>query len=223
MSRHLALPILAGSILLALGACRPSPSSQPPAAPHRAATPLQPGDIVPDVAFVDQSGQTRSLQSIRPRAVVVTFIFTRCAMMEFCPRMSLKFQEVRQALDAGPLRDQVELVSFTLDPSHDTADALATYARTFEARPGLWSFARCERADLEDLKTRFGVRAAPAGTDGMIEHNLITAVIGPQGQVHRIWDGNAWTTDEITASLTAAVSGFPKVADAFSPDTLPGR
>lgn len=166
-------------------------------------SPLQPGDPVPDFAFTTHDGKAATFSSLRPRAVLMTFIFTRCTMMEFCPRLSLKFRETREALDPSPHRDSVELLSITLDPQNDTPEALATYAGSFGARPGRWTFARCEPDVLSGVKRQFGVRAEATGPNGSIEHNLITALVAPDGRLRRIWEGNAWTAAEIIAELEA--------------------
>lgn len=205
--------IAIGAALLAAlpTACRQPTAIRPASAPPAPiAAPLVPGDIVPNFSFVDHAGAARSLHdSPSPRATLVTFIFTRCSMMEFCPRMSLKFQEVRQALDASPAGQRIELISITLDPAHDSPDALATYATTFDAQVGRWTFARCEPEVLAGMQSQFGVRATPTGPGGAIEHNLITALIAPDRQLRRIWEGNGWATEEIVAAAQAVLTSNP--------------
>jgi protein SCO1/2 len=171
--------------------------SAPAPAPAR----LQPGDTVPDFTFSPHNGPAGNFSSLRPGAVLLTFIFTRCPMMEFCPRMSLKFQETRAALDASPSGPGVTLLSLTLDPEHDTPEALAAYARSFQAPERGWLFARCPPDVLEVLKAQFGVRAAPTGPGGSIEHNLITALVDARGCLQKVWEGNAWSTADILKQL----------------------
>ncbi|MFN0126257.1 MAG: SCO family protein [Verrucomicrobiales bacterium] len=174
---------------------------------------LHAGDVVPDFAFVDHTGAARSLnRASNPRAILLTFIFTRCSMMEFCPRMSLKFQEVRQSLDATDFAESVELISITLDPVHDSPEALASYATTFAAPAGRWTFARCEPDVLATLQSRFGIHASPTGPGGSIEHNLVTALIAPDGRLLQCWEGNTWTTEEIVAETQAALAPNQPIA-----------
>lgn len=191
------------SLGLFFGGCDPRPTGggATPPAKATAGKPLTPGEMVPDFIFTSHDGSEMPLSSLRPRAVLVTFIFTRCTTAEFCPRMSLKFRETRAALDATAHRDTLEFLSITLDPENDSPAALSAYAKTFDARPGQWRFARCQPDVLSLLKEQFGVRAAPAGPNGAIEHNLITALIAPDGRLQKIWEGNTWTTGEIAAEL----------------------
>lgn len=206
--------MMAAALLAVQSACGPAePTSNAkgnasPAAEVRA---LVPGDEVPDCAFTSHDGKPFTLASMRPRAVIMTFIFTRCPSAEFCPKLSMKFQELRKALDDSPWKDSVELVSVTLDPEHDTPPVLAAYAGHFGARPGSWTFANCLPDILTTLKERFSVRAAVSAETGTIEHNLITALISSRGRLVKIHDGNQWRTDEILAELPAATAGAPAV------------
>src|SRR5437762_4895396 len=45
---------------------------------------LQPGDTVPDGAFVNQNGRKETLKLLRGSTVVLTFIYTRCPLPTFC-------------------------------------------------------------------------------------------------------------------------------------------
>jgi len=203
------IPALA--LTLCFASCDPATSGHGSAAPAVPATKrLLPGGEVPDFTFTGHDGKMVSFSSLRPRSVLMTFIFTRCTMMEFCPRMSLKFQETRAALDASPHKAEVELLSITLDPEHDTPEALADYAKSFGAVAGGWTFATCQPGVLERLKQRFGVQAAPTGPNGSIEHNLITALVDPRGLLQKVWEGNSWTTADVLLqfpSIPPAVAG----------------
>lgn len=130
----------------------------------------------------------------------MNFIFTRCGVQEFCPRANRQFTALREALDASPWRDRVELVSVTLDPEHDTPEVLGPFAEFHQAAPGRWTFATLPRPRLEELKRAFGVWTRP-GEDGTIDHNLRTAVVGSGGRVLALWEGNRWTSEEILAVL----------------------
>jgi protein SCO1/2 len=201
---HLLLRLSAAGLAVLQVSCGPAaapPDASITAPASLAPQPLRPGDAVPDFAFLDQAGQRVTFHSLRPRAVLVTFIFTRCSMLEFCPRMSQKFLETRKALDESSSADAVELLSLTLDPEHDTPEALAEYARAFGARPGSWTFATCPPEVLETLKRQFGVHAAPTGPNGTIEHNLVTVLVDAGGHVRNIWEGNSWQAAEILQAL----------------------
>jgi cytochrome oxidase Cu insertion factor (SCO1/SenC/PrrC family) len=205
-----ATPLLTLLLGVLLASCKPD-------APRRlsadaglpettAVSALKPGESVPEFAFANQDGRQLAFGALRPKAVLMTFIFTRCSTVEFCPRMSLKFQEARKVLDASQWKDAVELLSVTLDPEHDTPEALGAYSTSFDARPGSWTFAACAPDVLAALKSRFSVRAT-TGENGAIEHNLITVLVDSQGRLQKTWEGNNWSTEEILAELPRATKG----------------
>ena len=66
---------------------------QPPAAANAVHTPA-PGEDVPDFAFTNQDGKRISLKQYRAKALLLTFIYTRCPFPDFCPRMSGNFAEI---------------------------------------------------------------------------------------------------------------------------------
>jgi len=159
------------------------------------------GETVPDYRFVNHEGGGFIMSDLRPRVVIVTFIFTRCAAMEFCPRMVQKFVMLREILDGASLAGEVELLSITLDPAYDTPEVLARYAGLVGARPGSWTFATCSVEALEEVLEGFGVFSEVSGETGVIEHNLVTALIDSQGRLQRVWEGNRWSAEDIIAEL----------------------
>ena len=64
---------------------------------------------------------------------VVNFMFTRCPNM--CPLMSLKFAAMQNKLSSN-----TRLASFTVDPDHDDAATLKTYALNYKAMENRWVF-----------------------------------------------------------------------------------
>ena len=96
---------------------------------------LEPGDEVPDVALLDETGATRRLSEWRGRTLAITFIYTRCPLPDFCPLMDRQFADVQQIVtDDENLRGRVHLLSISFDPAYDTPAVLATHAQ--EGRGG---------------------------------------------------------------------------------------
>ncbi len=90
-----------------------------------------------DIALVDQDGVERSLRFWSGRLVVLDFIFTSCG--DTCPIKTSQLADVQQSLDPA-LRDRVQFVSVSIDPEHDTIDALKAYASRNGAELSNWSF-----------------------------------------------------------------------------------
>ncbi|MDP1928199.1 MAG: SCO family protein [Thiobacillus sp.] len=87
---------------------------------------------VPDVKLVDADRAGVSLRSqLDDKPVILNFIFTSCGAI--CPVMSTTFSQVQAAL--GRERDTVRMVSISIDPEHDTPEALKIYAKKYGAGP----------------------------------------------------------------------------------------
>jgi protein SCO1/2 len=161
---------------------------------------LREGDIVPFFALTNQDGARVTSETYRGHPVVLTFIFTRCAVPSFCPRISRNFADLQEAIKADPaLAGKTRLLSVTLDPQFDTPAILKTYAGYQEADFHIWTFATGELAEIGKLTQSFAVLVQPEG--GTISHALATALIGPDGSVIQIWRGNEWKPVEVIDAL----------------------
>lgn len=182
-----------------------APLSEAPAAIH-AVDVLHAGDLAPDASFVDEAGHPRRLAEWRGRTLAVTFIYTRCPLPEFCPRMDRNFADVQRAILADPpLRERAHLLSVTFDPAFDTPAVLADHAKRAGADPAVWNFVTGERDAIDEVAARFGmsvIRSDKATQE--IVHNLRTAVVGANGRVVTIFSGNDWTAAELLTAIRDA-------------------
>ena len=165
---------------------------------------LEPGAIVPDAAFIDQDGKAVKLSSLAGAPVVLTFIYTRCPLPDFCPLMDCRFGAVQAAAKAGRVKRPLRLVSVSFDPEFDTPAVLKAHAVVVGAAPDTWRFWTAERAAVEAFGARFGLSVLRQESDpGDITHNLRTALLDAGLRLVKIYDGNRWTSDEVVADLQA--------------------
>lgn len=171
-------------------------------------TRLRPGDEVPDFTMIDQDGASRKLSDLKGFTVVLTFIYTRCPLPEFCPTMDRKFGELAQSVASNSARaGKVRLISLSFDPDHDTPDVLRKHAAIRGAKPPLWSYATASHEDLAKIAAPLGLTFGAMKDE--IVHNLCTAVIGPDGRLARLDVGNkanAWTTSDMLKTVSGLVA-----------------
>jgi protein SCO1/2 len=118
---------------------------------------------VPQFQLTAQTGETFDRRSLVGHVWVADFIFTTCPGP--CPRMSSQMRQVQTATANTP---DVKLVSFTVDPAHDTPPVLAAYAKHFLAAPGRWYFLTGAQNSLDDLgRNGFKLNAV----DGSLDHS----------------------------------------------------
>jgi protein SCO1/2 len=178
-----------------IAAPRPTAST-----PMKTADRLREGDIVPFFTLTNQDGARVTSDTFRGQPFVLTFIFTRCPVLNFCPRISHNFSELQETIKSDPgLVGKARLLSITLDPQFDTPEILKSYAEQQKAESRIWTFATGEPSQIDSLTQSFAVFVQPEG--GTISHGLATALIGPGGGVVNIWRGNAWKSSEVIDEL----------------------
>ena len=161
---------------------------------------LREGDAVPSFTLTNQNGDPVMLDTFRGQPFVLTFIFTRCPIPNFCPLISQNFSELQQAIKSDASgAGKTRLLSVTLDPQFDTPEILQSYAQQQKADPQIWTFATGAPAEIDKLTQSFAVFVQPEG--GTISHGLATALVGPDGQVIKIWRGNGWKPSEVIDEL----------------------
>lgn len=170
---------------------------------------LRPGEPVPEFAVTTQDGRALRLSDLRGEVVVLTFIYTRCPLPDFCPLMDRKFAELAVLLPSAPGRaERVRLLSVSFDPEHDTPEVLARHARLQGARAPLWTFAVAAHEELQKVAEPLGLMYAPTGRE--IVHGLSTAVIAPDGTLARKEAGNQWTPADLLKTINALISSSRK-------------
>ena len=141
---------------------------------------------------------------------MITFIYTRCPLPDYCPRMSRNFSEIHAAIMKDPsLQSGVHLLSISFDPQFDTPEVLRGYGSGYAGRSSAEPFSRWEfvTGSVEEVKKAadfFGVSYRP--DSGQIVHSLRTALVAPGGKLVRIFRGNDWQPGEIVAELRTLFS-----------------
>ena len=174
------------------------------------------GQTVPNFKFLNQSGKTIAIDEFRGKVLLVTFIYTRCPLPDYCMRMSRNFAAVQHQLAADPqLYGKIHLLSVSFDPAHDTAQVLRNYGTAYTGEHGSqafshWDFAVPASSELDTVDQFFDVGVSP-GSNDTLTHSLSTAIIAPSGKIFRWYPSNDWTP-------SAVVDG---VKQALAQDSLP--
>jgi protein SCO1/2 len=99
-----------------------------------------------DVALIDQNGRhVRFNDLVKDKLVVVNFIFTSCTTV--CSPMGANFAALQRRLGT---RNDVALISVSIDPTTDTPAKLKSWSARFGARPG-WTLVTGAQNDVDRL------------------------------------------------------------------------
>jgi len=160
----------------------------------------KPGDEVPDFKLVDQYGKRFSFHQSRGRIVVLTFIYTRCPLPDYCPLMTDNFAAIEKALKSEPESNpKTQLLSITLDPEYDSPKVLREYAARHSAGGAQWDYATGTKDEVKQVATYFGMQYWREGDQ--VVHSLRTAIVGADGKLVKLYRGNEWKPDEVVREL----------------------
>ena len=180
--------------------------------PSITADELEPGAVVPDVKLINQDGKTIHLGDFRGKAVLLTFIYTRCPFANFCPLLSNEFASLKKEMLRTPGDyERTHFVSISLDPKWDTPPVLHKYGLEYlhgdSGGFAYWDFVATTPADLKTLAAAFNLTYFEK--DNQITHSLRTVLLATDGTVAKVWSGNQWRKQEILDSLRQAASQKP--------------
>jgi protein SCO1 len=170
-----------------------------------------PGDAVPNFTLLNQSAHALHLQQFRGKVLILTFIYTRCTLSDFCPRMSQNFAEIDKALQSDPsLYAQTHLLSISFDPTYDTPPVLRSYGAAYTGRYTAetfqhWDFAAPTPAELPQMEQFFDLGVTP-GPTGILQHSLSTLLLGKDGKVVAFYPTNDWKVSDILKEIHRCVS-----------------
>ena len=170
------------------------------------------GETVPNFSMLNQSDKKISLAQFRGKVVLMTFIYTRCPLADFCPRMSRNFADMDKALAVDPgLYAKTHLLSVSFDPKYDTPKVLRSYGGSYTGKFvnekfDHWDFAAPSEADLPNVEHFFSVGVTPGEGNAPLQHSLATVVIGKDGKVVAFYPGNEWTVADAMNDVKKAAA-----------------
>lgn len=184
MLKKIPLLVLFGSILLlaACGGAKPE------------------GDFsidVKDFTYTNQDGEQVSKSDFEGKIWIADFIYTTC--LTECPQMTYNKQRIEKALKEEGIED-VEFVSFSIDPEVDTPEVLKEYGevRGIDFANGNWTF--LTGYDYDTIK-EFAVSSfktiAEDMNDGTFAHGVSLTIVTPEGKAIKQYNGMYLTEEEI--------------------------
>ncbi|HEV2136276.1 MAG TPA: SCO family protein [Terracidiphilus sp.] len=166
-----------------------------------------PGDVVPDFVLRNQDGREIHLRQFRGKALLITFIYTRCPLPNFCPLITRNFAVINKTLQQNAkVYAKTQLLCVSFDPDNDTPARLKAYGAEYlgsDAPSAFahWQFAVPTKPVLAKMAQYFDV-GITYGANDAITHTLSTTLIGPDGKVARFYPDNDWSPQQVAADIT---------------------
>jgi len=145
---------------------------------------------VPQFELTDERGRPFGSRELAGRVWIASFIFTRCPAV--CPAITRQMARIQGR--ARSLEPALHLVSFSVDPDHDTAARLADYARSHRASPRMWTFLTGPVGEVQATVEQ-GLRVS-MGTGGdrspeSISHGTHLVLVDGDGRIRGYYDPEA--------------------------------
>ena len=161
---------------------------------------------LPDFALVDQAGAARTRKDLEGKPSVVDFVFLNCS--DVCPRLTARMGSLRGTFAQAGL--DARLVTISVDPTNDTPERLAAYAKNVDATPDTWLFltgpaAEIEKTVVQGFKVATGKEPAPAA-DGkgeilQIFHGQQLVLVDARARVRGYYDADDAGVARLVADL----------------------
>ncbi len=159
-------------------------------------------DCLPNLALIDQNGQSINLSSLKGQYVLINFIYTGCSGT--CPMLTSKMSMVEKKL-TPELAKKVRLVTVTLDPEHDNPAQLLKYANEHGANGADWIFLTGTPAQVDAYLATFLIKRTRE-PDGSIDHVTTSFLLGPDGRQIRQYDGISVTPSTLADDINRAIA-----------------
>ena len=160
--------------------------------------------------FTNELGQPVSLNNFHGQALAITFIYTRCPLPNYCPRLSRNFQEASHKLESlSGAPTNWHFLSISFDSVFDTPAVLKAYGDSYGYDPAHWSFLTGPPDKISEMAQQSGVRYE--SNDGLINHNFRTLIVDGNGHLQTVFPVSGDFSDSIVAEIikAAAVTNQP--------------
>ncbi|MFD1426431.1 protein SCO1/2 [Kroppenstedtia sanguinis] len=159
---------------------------------------------VPDFQYKDQNGKSFGLSDLKGKVWLSNAMFTRCP--DVCPPMTANMKKVQDRLKKEGLN--VEIVSFSVDPAHDTPKKLKTFGEEFDADFGNWHFLTGYKDEEIQTLVREGFKGSiqrnePESKEDplTISHPVSFFLVDPEGKVYERYDGLNPDLDQLVKDI----------------------
>ena len=171
----------AGGVITAAGGWLlwPQTAAEPSAAALMDAVMWNKEQIGGPFALIDQDGRPRTDADFRGKLLLVYFGYTYCS--DICPT---DLQAISTAIDKlGPAGESVQPLFITVDPEHDTPEAIKLYVGLFHPRlVGLTGSAKQIKTIARAYKVYYAKNEESKKSDSVIDHSGFIFLVGRDGK-----------------------------------------
>jgi protein SCO1/2 len=150
------------------------------------------GHRIGKFSLLNQNDETINLDEVRGKVFVVEYFFTTCGTI--CPKMTAQMTRVQKKFKGN---NEFKILSFTVNPEHDTVEVMKEYAEKHNAVDGQWHFLTGKKEDLYHLarnsffvlKPAEAANLGDAGSDFIHTNNFV--LVDQELRIRGYYDGTS--------------------------------
>jgi protein SCO1/2 len=171
------------------------------------AEPLPHFGALPDFSLQNQHAQTVSARQLRGRVLLVDFIFTSCP--DVCPLLTEQLSALRKQL---PEQAPIQLLSFSVDPEHDTPARLLQFATQHGAVRADWWFLtgpldELKRVVTHGFKQAMDAQPTAAGHPANVLHGTHFVLVDQSGEIRGFYPSDEDGRHALSAAVSTLLTG----------------
>ncbi|MUK90237.1 SCO family protein [Ornithinibacillus sp. L9] len=148
-----------------------------------------------DFTFINQDGEEVSKQDLEGKIWLADFIYTSCETE--CPQMTYNKQKIERALNDEGIND-VEFVSFSVDPETDTPEVLREYGEVRGIKFDQWTFLTgYDLNTIEEFARESFKTTANQLTDTEFIHGVSFYLVTREGNAEKSYNGYLLEQEQI--------------------------
>jgi len=142
--------------------------------------------IIPNFRVQNQDGDSVSQDNFSGKIYVADFFFTSCPSI--CPITESNLLEVQKSFGNVP---DFKMISFSIDPRHDSVRVLKSYSNRLGADTKQWYFVRGDEDEIDDLAQKGFMATAQkdSATPGGYLHSGAFMLIDKDKRVRGVYNG----------------------------------
>lgn len=140
---------------------------------------------IPDFDFINQDGKHVTQADVANKIYLVDFFFTSCPTI--CPRVKKNLLHIAEEIKNDP---DVLILSHTIDPKHDSAEVLHTYAQKLHINTKQWQFLTGDKEKIYEQAHQYLVAVQEDTTAaGGFTHSGNVMLIDKKRQIRGYYNG----------------------------------
>ena len=159
----------------------------------------------PEFALTSAEGRAVRLSDYRGKVVVLWFLYASCP--DICPLHSQVVARIQEMANATPMREAVQFVAITTDPTRDTAAVLAEYADAHGLDPANTVLLTGGPTATREIAALYGLKFTPQGEDYQL-HGAVTHLIDKSGRMRARYHGLKFDPTNFVLHLNALTNDY---------------